>query len=250
MLSDESILAALRLAHPSAHESYASRLRQLSKILGASIYEILKSPDVYAPRVERAYEKSACSRTNAAAAVVAAFRALPELSRKKPRALGEWRAWRAKFASSIKEREASISREQIEAKYRELSANPHADAKSSMRYVLLSAALHMRAPKRFDYGSVAIVFAPEKTSPSPDYVYIRGKGDAFAVIGGRRQRLDRRLAEDIAASVKRYPRAHLFVGSDGRPFEKTNTYNVFVLRAFEKMFGKRVGAAQLAKVSA
>lgn len=45
----------------------------------------------------------------------------------------------------------------------------------------------------------------------------------------------------LKESLRRYPRNHVFVGRNGRPYESNDAYGKFVERTFLELFGKATG---------
>jgi hypothetical protein len=91
---------------------------------------------------------------------------------------------------------------------------------------------HLKVPKA-DYSRVYLLRPPGRHSLSRDYIVL-AQDKPYLVLNKIRYFLPAELAQDIRATTG--SREYLF-----GPYEKTNTYNVFFIRAFERMFGKRVG---------
>lgn len=266
MLSDDTIKRALAfgIENENTRSNYLARLSKLSEHLGAPLYEILKAPSTHYARIEETYDCDS-TRKNAVIAILAAFKHIEALREKKRDAHDRWR----KIHENLQEREEArykknkpseaqmsnyVSFEDLRQKYEALRArkDAHAKKRDSFDLVLVSVALHLR-PKRADLGNVAILSRGEKKSPSRNYLYLSSPRDSHIVIKEFKtaktyekivEKLPEALYEDIAASLERHPRRWLFCDRAGSAYSKSG-YTQFVIRTFERLFGKRLGVTML-----
>lgn len=230
-LSDEYITQAIEnhFANKTTKNTYVSKITRLSKMLNKPIYDILKDPQNSFNSIKQLYPASVCSQINIVTLIMSIFKTIPELMKKKSLTWGEWRAIYEKLKVAMPaKREAAITKAEVDNKYVELK-----DHQSSQEFLLLSMIKHLKVPKA-DYSKVYIVYPPARQSLNRDYLVLNHK--PYLVLDKVRYFLPTELAVDIKESVRLKPREYLF-----GPYHKTNSYNIFFIRAFEGMFGKRVG---------
>lgn len=266
MLSDKTIRDALssNIENENTKSNYLARLNKLGELLNAPLYEILKNPEKFYPEIEKTYEADA-TRKNIVIAILAAFKHIEALREKKRDAHERWR----KFHETLQEREETrykknkpseaqlanyVSFDDLKVKYKKLrdKKDAHETKRDSFDIVLLSIALHLR-PKRADLGNVAILKPGQTKSPSKNYIMLSGADDSYLVLKEFKtaktydkivEKLPRSLYEDVSNSLKRYPRSWLLVDRGGRAYSKGG-YTQFVIRTFERLFGKRLGVTML-----
>lgn len=235
------------LSNVTTRNTYITRLKNLERFLAAPLYEIVKDPWTYGPRIKAMYARSMCSQRNMVATVLAIFKHFPDLASKKHRAFQQWQDMFNFYKTYLPPMRPNITRQEIEKQYNQMT-EPHKTLRESLDRLLLSMALYMSQQSRGDYGAIAIVFAPNKRSPSENYIYMKGSKNSFMVYHNKKTILHPTLFEDIRESMSRYPRSFLFVDANNMPYEKTNSYNVFVIRSFQRMFNRRVGMNALRKI--
>jgi hypothetical protein len=116
-------------------------------------------------------------------------------------------------------------------------------------------------PVRADYGNVRILAkepATEEERKQGNYLIVTPKKmimrlNEFKSKGRRfphyEKELPADLDADIRASLKKWPRTHLFMSTKTlKPYERDNTYVVFVLRMTERVFGKPIGVSMLRRI--
>jgi hypothetical protein len=245
--------------------NYISRLNTLVKKLGTeTLLEILEAPDTFYPRIRGLYE-SITTRKNVLTAVLVLFREDAELKKDK---YEETRAkWKRLFDDLARHQDAKVKRsepepkqiekytsyEEIEAKYEDIKRRGgHTTLKESQTFVLLSILVHLR-PKRADLGAVHIFKDNDPNRTDINYIVLRSRGASFLAMNLYKtskhyrkveEDLPEGLVRDIVHSLKRWPRAFLFVKEDGDSMSN-NTYSKFVSHTFEELFGRATGVSLL-----
>lgn len=254
-LSDQYIVGALegKITNVTTKNTYIHKLKKLQEHLkGAALYDILRSPEKYFSMIKTAYPESACTQKNMVGVLLSAYKYIPVLLQKKPAAYNRWLAIRKQLESQCALNESKapkITREELRDKYLALKQNYAHSKNLTMRFILLSMLVNIvpTFPKA-DFGNMAIVRAPAKQSPLPDYVYLRSNGSGFAMLKGQKREIPPELVEDIEKSLKYHPREYLITDRENNPYEKTNSFNTFVIRAFQAEFGKRIGVNEIKHV--
>lgn len=244
--------------------NYKSRLKALVKALApAEINTILKAPDTYYAKLQKAYP-SFTTRKNMLTLILVLFREDAALKTENPDAAARWkklhddllRIQEAKVKRSEpedKQIELYTSYEEIEDKYRELkSKTPHSTQKSSMQFLLLSVLVNLR-PKRADLGSVKIYKDTDPRKTDENYIVLRDRGTTYLVMNlyktskyyqTMEEDFPAELTKDLRTSLGRWPRMYLFTKMNGEPMSN-NTYSVFVKHVFEELFGRKTGVSLL-----
>lgn len=245
-ISNAAVYNALSgIKNECTRKTYEARLKALTLVLGEDVYGLCKRPGRHVPVLKRTYP-SQCTRRNMASAVLAVFNLFPEMKSKKPRAWEEWAAFQRSSREGYRPAEGAHGAE-IAAAYGRLRGDAGGAAKQSQRALLLSMAVHAPWAVRHG-GTMAAVFPPETKSPSENYVYMC-PNRPIMVAGRRKETVGRGLFADLSASLGAHPRGFLFVGSDGKPFRKQNSYGVFVKRAMEGATGEAIGVNEIARGS-
>lgn len=253
-LSDSYILGILegKISNVSTRNTYIHKLKKLQEHLnGAALYDILKSPEKYMSLIKLAYPDSACTQKNMVGVLLSAYKYIPVLLQKKPAAYNKWLGIRKQLdlQCGANTKLPKLNIEEIKEKYLALKPKYAHSKHLTMRFILLSMLVHiMPAFPKADFGYVAIVRAPAKESPVRDYVYLRADGSGFAMVNGLKREMSRVLVEDIEKSIKHHSREYLITDRENNPYTKTNSFNAFVIRAFEAEFGKRVGVNEIKHV--
>ena len=235
-LTNDHIINILiqKIPQVSTRDIYINRITTLSKQLHASIYDIVKDPDTYFPKIRVLYN-SISTQKNLVTVILVIFNNIPLLMSKKKHALTMWQAihhtLRINYTAPTS---CSITRDEIVHKYNTLH-------KHNQKQLLLSMILHLKN-QHHDYSNVAIVRPPEHISPSTDYIVLKTL-NPYMVLQKRKYAIQPQLLQDINTSLSKSPRNYLFTSKDS--FMKPNSYNVFVIRTFEKLFNKKVGVNQL-----
>lgn len=255
-LSDSYILGILegKITNASTRNTYVHKLKKLQEHLnGAALYDILKFPEKYTGLIRLAYPDSVCTQKNMVGVLLSAYKYIPVLLQKKPAAYNKWLGIRKQLdlqcGVNRNNKSPKITREELRDKYLALKLNYAHSKNLTMRFILLSMLVHISpAFPKADFGYVAIVRAPAKESPVQDYLYLRADGSGFATVNGVKREMSRVLVEDIEKSLKHHPREYLITDRENHPYIKTNSFNAFVIRAFEGEFGKRLGVNEIKHV--
>ncbi len=231
-----------KITNELTKNTYITRMNKLSQHLGTSLYEILKNPKKYYPMITNFY-KTPCSIRNNVNLVLSIFKYIPNLIRKKPNSYNEWKKKLDILSKEpIKEAILPITKQMIIDKYFELKKmNQHVlGLTQSMQYVLLSLIVNLKINK-LQFNNLAIIFAPKTKSPSPNYIYFNNNM-GFMKFNDHKYKLNDELIKDIKDSLKYHQRNYLF------GFLKMNSFNVFVIRTFDKLFNHKIGVNTLSKI--
>lgn len=263
---DRRWIDLLERVYPNAKTriSYISRLSSLQRALNKPLLEILETPDVHYPEIQKQYT-SLTTRKNILTTILVLFREDKELQEKKA-AYDRWkklhedigRLQDAKIRRSEPEEkqiEKYTSFEEIEAKYEELKRRGYHDTlRHSLQFTLLSVIVHLR-PKRADLGAVEIYRDDDPRKTDQNYIVLRKPkdGGSYLVMNMYKtskyyqtveEDLPEGIVRDIEQSLTRHPRKYLFTKENGDPMSN-NTYTVFVRNSFEELFGRATGVSLL-----
>jgi len=265
VLSNEYIINILNktIENEVTKNTYISKLNTLSAKLNKSIYEILKDPKIYYAKMKELYPSNATQK-NFVTMILSVFKLVDQLNIKKQIAHKLWKEIHEslrdkenihykKNQPSAKQLENYLSFAEIQEKYNALTnSNPHKTKKDSLEYLLLSISLNLR-PKRADYGNVSIVYPSMKTA-AKNYIFLDKKHNSYLILreyktsktyNKIKEQLSIQLYENIKESLTKYPRQYLFTDRNNQPYLKKGSYSTYVLRAYERLFGKKVGVTML-----
>ena len=105
-------------------------------------------------------------------------------------------------------------------------------------------------PKRCDFGNVHLLKDhPSQNADRYNYIIFRSKEPVLVlhkyktahIYGEIVEKIPRELYEIIRASLKSFPRKHLFISSRGEPYKKNKSFSEFVRNVFDDLFGKKMG---------
>ena len=218
----------------TSQSTYTERLTTLVNKFHVSIYDIVKQPEHYIPKLIKLYPNPTTLK-NYITTILVVFKSIPQLTAKKQRAFSLWRAEHDRLRHIEREKQVSdaapsVTLADLQRKYTELS-------KSNIKpqyLLLLASILNLRTV--FNLNQVAIVRAPAKTAPSKDYIYITDM-TGFAKINNKKLR----LSPDYVKLLHN----ELFLFD----FNKQDSYNAFVRRAFKHMFpGSNLGSHMINQV--
>jgi hypothetical protein len=155
-----------------------------------------------------------------------------------------------------KQKEHYVSFAEIELKFHEFQKedDPHATLAKSMMYLLLGIITDI-TPKRSDLGNIKI-YREDPNINTENYLVLKpkGEGSSYIVLNiYKTSKFYKRYEEDLSSkfinilkqSLRRYPREHLFINTEHKPYYENATYGKFVQRTFEKLFGKSTGTSLL-----
>lgn len=253
-LTDSFILEELegKIMNVSTRNTYVHKLKKLQEHMkGAALYDILKSPEKYWVLIKAAYPESACSQKNMVTVLLSAYKYIPVLLEKKPASYNKWLGIRKQLDKEcvVNDKLPKISLAELREKYLALKVKYAHSKHLTMRFILFSMLINIiPAFPKADFGCVAIVHAPAQESPLPNYIYFRTDGSAFMMLHEQKREIATVLIEDIKKSLKYHPREYLITDRDNGCYVKANSFNAFVIRAFEAEFGKRVGVNEIKNV--
>lgn len=230
-LSNEYIIEQLRYKFKNANtqNTYIAKLEKLSEYLKVSIYEILKDPHEYYPKLKSIYTEIVTQK-NIIAIILTLYRHFPVLLDKKPKSYHQWKTINASLIPPQKEK-PMITLEMIGHKLEEI------EDKTSLSYLLMSMIYHIPINKP-DYSKLYVVRYPDTKSEYENYVYIHDD-KSYLMLNKMKYKLNDKVYKDI---LRFLPRKYLF------SYEKLNSYNVFVIRSFEKYFGIKIGINDLKNI--
>lgn len=279
----DPLLRALEagVANPNTRAAYITRLQQLTHELGAPTVGALMLRD--APKYIAALRARASSgprspltTKNMVAAVLACYKyADPAFAAGAPGRKGH-AAWTA-YHQELKQAETEaykrneplsdrqernyVSISDVDAKLQELAAlpEPHASLKDSQALLLLAMYAWL-PPKRSDYGELwvhhegaAAGVPSDEVLGRQNYVRLPAAGGGTLVINlHKTANTHHAIVEDlpppldrlVRASLRRWPRRHLFVDRSRRPYTN-NGFTKYVIRTFASMFEGRAAGTSL-----
>lgn len=264
----------------TTRKNYESRLRQLVAIDGdkrdnnssTAMYRLMSNPDEYYVKIAQKYT-SLTTKKNAITLILTLFKHDAKLSQELQGARSRWiklhtnldilyGAQIRKNKPNDKQMEKYTGYHEIEAKYVELKKqDAHETLLDSLEYVLLSILVHT-PPKRSDFGNMRIYTNRDPNAKEENYVVLNtlpvdsntDARESYFVFNKYKtadvyKRVDEvmpgALVKDIRDSLRRHPRQHLFINRLRRPFKTNDAYGKFVVRTFEKFFGKKTGTTML-----
>ena len=125
----------------------------------------------------------------------------------------------------------------------------HDTLRSSMRFMLLSTAIHVFC-KRSDLGQVFIYFEDPNLSDrnyiafKPEPVLVMNKYKTSDKNGKIREPLNHVYVTDLRASIMAHPRKYLFISTMTKePYKLNKSYGMFFMRTFGHYFGKNTGVS-------
>lgn len=237
---------------PETRRSYSNKVAFAQSIVGAKDFAaMVRSPTAFAKL--RAHYPSDGTLRATLTAILAGIR---ETRPSSPR-LVAWRARHAEVSRAAAAKHTGVITAEQGRKYvcwRTIVAaagrqTSHATLDESQRTVLLAMLTEM-TPKRSDYGELRVV-AGEDAGKGNHVVVRRGGADLVLAeyktakaFGTHTERLPRGAYARLRASLKAWPRKHVFVGADGGPMTPS-AFGGFVKRAMLAAVGKPVGPTML-----
>ena len=262
-MSDESFMKALKesLSSEKSYANYVVRLNLIKSVCKKeTLKEVLLNPATAYPLLKTRYPNPN-SRKSMMVPLLSLFRLNPSLSEDSQK---EWKRYFDECAALVetdakknkmkeKQKEKYVSTEEVDLKRLEMKkGDPHANKHSSLQYVLLTLLCDI-TPKRSDLGRLRVYFGDDPGSKDENYIVLRNAKsglESYLVMnvyktaksfGRMEEELSNETIKVLKESLRRYPRNHVFVGRNGRPYESNNTYGKFVERTFLELFGKATG---------
>lgn len=267
-MQDKEIEDAIKAGYSkiTTQKNYLFRLQHIQKKLfdGASYYSIIADPETSYKKIREMYP-NVSTRKNVLTVILAVFKQAPKLNVELGQQQQRWKTFHdhmdsfqeAKYKKHIPEPKQLAKytpMEDMELKYFELQKNkdPHATQSDSIAYVLLSLVVST-PPKRSDMGKLEIHYQNDPNHTDRNYMVLREQGMSYMVFTKYKSRtpvrvdqeLPQRVVNDIKDSLRRYPRKHLFVNRFNKPYETNDAYSKFVVRVFQRLFGKSTSVSML-----
>jgi hypothetical protein len=242
-LSNEYIFSIIKSSNGTelTKNTYITRLTTLTEFCNTDIYTILKKPDIFYAKIKIHYSKSIYTQKNIIATLLAIFKMIPILYNKKPTIYRKWKQIYTELKPEINTKELEITFDEIKQKYIELRQFNYKNCQTLWQeFLLLSMVVNLPRIKNKNYQNIAIITPPNHISPTKDYIVLKESNTSYFIYNKIKYNINQNLYEDL----KYLPREYLF-----GPYLKTNSYNIFVIRVFEKMFKKRIGVNDLKKLT-
>lgn len=252
----------------SKHD-YKKRLSYLESVLSIDVKEMMLAPKkTYAQMKERISSKSA-TLVAYMTPICKMFSIHPLFAKQHEY---EYKLWSSYLKQSNKERlleyktnnlpdakkQQMVNYDAIKTKFCELSADPntYTNLKQNLHHLLFAILLNI-TPKRSDLGEVYISRTGKipKSFANKNFILLL-ENDARLVLNDYKtskiygtlvEHLPSDLVEVLNKSLEAFPRKYLFVGQIGinfmKPYTKSDSYGMFVRRAFEIHFNKSMGVS-------
>lgn len=268
MKTNDEYFSILKTNLPSEKSSnnYINRLKTILKLTNVSLHEILINPKKYYPIISHQYS-NLNTRRNMIVPFSSIFKHDIDLHNTHLSASQDWAKYNENLLTfseakskqnliSEKQKENYVSFAEIELKLLELlkEEDPHATLSKSMM-VLLLAIITDITPKRSDLGNIKI-YKKDPFINTENYLVLKSKneGSSYIVLNiYKTSKFYNRYEEDLSnkfinilkQSLRRYPRAYLFINTEHKPYHENSAFGVFVQRTFFKLFGKSTGTSLL-----
>jgi hypothetical protein len=228
-----------------------------TKQTSTHIYRIISNPQKYIPRLEQQY-KSVISQRNIVTTILAIYKYLNIKEYNLEESMNLWKEYHQRLATQIhtsnKTEHSNISLKEFKQKYEELKSKTsiHAKLRDSLILVFLAFVVYQnKTCKCTDLGNVVIIDNKvEHKSYPKDTSYISFNSSASSSLinlilpkskSEIKSSLHKKFYKILKKSLLYHPRTHLFVQANMMPFEKSNSFNQFVLRSTKSLFGQQVG---------
>lgn len=255
--SDES-LRALILEDPdltsASKDKVVSNLRDLQIKFGGprSLFAAITSPDRLIPELykQKWSNHRLCGMINAPLSV---YKRAPWLQTGHEKEWKRWQEERHKVQTEIDEEyeknEGSQRYEKAAIPWSQLVKKRDSLPKGSKERLLISF-YTMIPPARANYGDLLIFTEkpddPTKIGEAQNYIVLTKQENYIALrkyktagtYHENRVDIPSDLVKEIQESLKHYPRQHIFVGLDGKPFHSENSFSKFACRVLEKVYDR------------
>ena len=252
-------------AKTTTQQNYLFRLQHLKKLFeGQSYYSIFANPDVSYKKLRETYPNIS-TRKNVMTVILAVFKQSSQLKELLSQQQQRWKTFHdhmdsfqeAKYKKHVPEPKQLAKytpMEDMEIKYKELKKqqDPHATQQDSIQLVLLSTVTSI-PPKRSDLGKMEIFYEEDPNKTDCNYLVLRSTGISYMVFTKYKSRAATRVDQelppqvvtDIRDSLRRYPRRYLLVNRFNAPFQTNDAYAKYVVRVFQRLFGKSTSVTML-----
>lgn len=259
MVPTDAQILALFPSQSMTDKQHSTRLKTLAKKLDMSLAAIMIGPGAAYKQLMVMYPNRT-TRASYISSVMAAHARLAKPLDASSQA--KWQALRRSLDAvahiaanqpTTKSLDNAVALEEVVEKAAQLRASPdaHASLVASVRLLLLDLVAYQR-PKRSDLGQLAIHRGADPLDKTSNYVVILPSGPAYMSfnkfktakkVGTVEEDLHPQVLEDLLASLRRFPRTHVLVTKDGRPFKTNETYSKFFIRTFADLFdGRKAGS--------
>ena len=254
----EKAVASGKISETS-RQNYEKRLRWMEDFTGKSVRHLLLNPsETYAAIKKR--DKEPQTRRTIMTAFLAVFRHDKAFQRQHRLKYQAFRKYYRELDTVVQARydanEPTCKQREAYMPFGEVLAKRDALPKSSDEYLLLCM-YTMIPPARADYNKVRILHRePEGVEATTGNYMVVRQGYARLVLNEFKSKgrsfpqhvkiLPRDLEAVVRESLRQKPREYLFVSPrTGAPYDKDNTFVVYVNRVFERVLGKRIGISMM-----
>jgi hypothetical protein len=262
-ISDEQLLANFsKDMRQSTLDNYLVRLNKIQTLTGGqSLYYIMTHPQHVFQILEEAFPNQNASRANYITPIAKLFTTNAIMLTKHQKSYDSWKEhlkrerddeiFRYKQNKPTEKQERNLVHyREVSAKYEEMRKNHEVyhDRKTNLHMVLFGVLMHLR-PKRADLGNVRLLKQEPKNNIG-NYIILDNSPrlvmNDYKTAGKHKsiiEDINVELHEILLASLKEYPRKHLFVNQQGLPYLDNRAYSHFVRAAFKHYFGKAAGVS-------
>jgi hypothetical protein len=235
---------------PETARSYSNKVAFALHVAGERTFSAMIGSDAAYSKLRAHYKNDGTLK----ATLTAILAGIREKSRSHPR-LAFWRKRHAEVSSAAAAAKTGVLTKDLASKYvcwsvirsaAKRRAGNHDSLEDSLETLLLSF-VTMIAPKRADYGDLGV------NRGRGNRVLLPRAGGATLVLnefktarshGEFREQLPSALTATLRASLKAWPRSHVFVNSTGSPMSPS-AFGKFVTATMLKHVGKPVGVTML-----
>ena len=247
----------------STLSNYMVRLRRFQEITGGKeLYYIMTNPKRCYKKLKETFSDENATRANYITQITKLYTRNGEMLKDHSKEYNIWKDYLKKERDEVvfryklnkpteKQEQNLVSYEDVRKKYEELRKNKsvYEDPKTNLHMVLFGVLINLR-PKRADLGNVRILKKAPKDQTAYNYIVL-DKSPRLVLNIHKTADKNHAIIEDINSelyeillnSLKHYPRKHLFVNRDTKPYEDNRAYSHFVRRMFKKYFGKETGVS-------
>lgn len=251
-------------------KKYIQKIKHLEKISNLSIEQMMTSPDLSLEIIKNKISLQPATIASYITPICKLFSINTEFMSNNKKS---YDAWSTHLTDHNKKRlkmyaeddlkpsqlEKIVGFEEIKTKFNELQKNPEVlkNIKKHFQYILLAMYLHIK-PKRCDLGCIYVSLdgrIPKSYLDEKNYILLNvatpklilNKYKTSKSYGKLVEPLSEELIKILRESFELFPRTHLFISLDIRlknmPYDNNGSYSSFVMRNFEHLFGKSMGAS-------
>lgn len=229
-------------------QNYADRAAFLRRETKKGLFFILKNPDTYIKWIHGRYPNVETAKTYISL-ILAIFKHNPGLPEQLSTAHA---AWTAEFKcineqidQRINDNRPSERQQEAFVSYEELCKKRDELEPGSIDRLLLGFFTHI-PPSRADLGATALYYTrsiPPESARAANYILnnrilVLTKFKTSKFYSKIEKPLPEPLVADLEKSLMKEPRKWLFVGKNGEPYMKNNTFTKWTTGRFLKLFGR------------